>query len=253
MTSEVTIGTAIDSQSKTAAANTQLSQDFADFLNLLTVQLQHQDPMDPMDTKEFTNQIVAFTGVEQQINTNQKLDDLVALQLGTSMGNALGYVGLDISYISSEFYFDGSTPSTINYALEKDAVEVTVRVLDEEGNIVYEEDGDRNVGNNEFTWDGTDKHGDPVEPGTYEVRIDALDIEDEAVGATTVVNGRVSGVETQNGLLFAIVGDRAVALSNILNATQPVTTVSNDNSDTPDTTTDDTSSSDDTSEEDTTT
>lgn len=221
MVSDVTVGTALDQQSKTAAAESQLSTDFADFLNLLTVQLQNQDPLEPMDTTEMTNQIVAFTGVEQQINTNQKLDDLIALNLGSSMGSALGYVGLDISYLSSEFYFDGEESSKITYALSGDAVDSTIRILDSEGNIIYEEDGALSTGNNEFIWDGRDKNGQLMEEGTYEVVIDALDADEEPVKATTVVTGTVDGVETQNGLLFAIVGDRAVALSNILNATKP--------------------------------
>ena len=108
MVSNVTINTALDQQSKTAAAQDKLATDFSQFLSLLTTQLQHQDPLSPMDTTEFTNQLVAFTGVEQQINTNQKLDSLVSLQLGNAMGSALGYVGLDVSYISSEFYNDGN-------------------------------------------------------------------------------------------------------------------------------------------------
>lgn len=224
MVSDVTIGTALDQQSRTAAASTQLGEDFSDFLNLLTVQLQNQDPLDPMDTSEFTNQIVAFTGVEQQINTNQKLDDLVALQLGTALGSALSYVGLDVSYISREFHYNGATPATMNYALNGDATEVTVRVFNEDGSLIYEEPGSREAGSNEFTWDGLDSNGQPMPDGTYEIRVDALDIDGNAVSTTTVVNGNVQGVETQNGSLFAIVGERAVSLANILNANQPEVT-----------------------------
>lgn len=224
MVSDVTVGTALDAQSQTNAASAQLSEDFSDFLNLLTVQLQNQDPLDPMDTSEFTNQIVAFTGVEQQINTNQKLDDLVALELSSSLGSALSYVGLDISYVSGEFYYDGTNPASMQYALNGEAVDATVRVVDAQGEVVYEEDGSTAAGNQDFTWDGTDSNGQPLPEGTYEIRIDALDIDDEPVIATTVVTGRVRGVETQNGLLFALVGDRAVSLANILNANEPAQT-----------------------------
>ena len=79
MVSDVTINSALNQQQKTESAKTGLAEDFAQFLTLLTVQLQNQDPLSPMDTTEFTNQLVAFTGVEQQINTNQKLDSLVAM------------------------------------------------------------------------------------------------------------------------------------------------------------------------------
>jgi len=66
-------GLTTDAQ-KTTASKASLSQDFDDFLQLLTTQLQNQDPLNPMDSNEFTNQLVQFSQVEQQINSNQKLD-----------------------------------------------------------------------------------------------------------------------------------------------------------------------------------
>ncbi len=217
----VTVGTVLDSQSRTAAAQTGLAEDFSQFLNLLTVQLQNQDPLDPMDTAEFTSQLVAFTGVEQQINANQKLDNLISLNLSSSMGSSLGYVGMDISYVSSEFNYQPGTGSELTYALSGNAVEAKIRVLDEGGDVVFEADAEKSAGSHTFTWDGTLDGGGTAEAGTYEVRIDALDIDDNPVTATTVVKGRVDGIETQNGLLFAIVGERAVSLGNILNASVP--------------------------------
>ncbi len=225
MVSDVTVGSALDAQSKTAQAQTGLAEDFAQFLTLLTVQLQNQDPLSPMDTAEFTNQLVAFTGVEQQINTNQKLDDLVALQLNNSMGSALGYVGLDASYVSGEFFSDGETPVTINYALDGVAVEANLRILDENGSIVFEGPAATAAGSHEFIWNGLNNQGSPVEPGTYNIQIDALDNNDQAVGSSTVVEGRVRGVETQGGLIFLLIGERAVSLGNVLNVSVPDTPV----------------------------
>jgi flagellar basal-body rod modification protein FlgD len=224
MVADITVNTALDQQSKTAAAKTGLAEDFSQFLQLLTIQLQNQDPLNPMDTSEFTNQIVAFTGVEQQINTNQKLDSLVSLGLSNAMGSSLGYVGKDISYISSEMHHDGS-PSTIRYALSSEAVSAKIRILDDKGAIVYEDDVPRTAGaTHEFVWDGSHKGGGQADPGTYQIRIDALDKDGKGVTSTVVVNGMVRGIETQNGLLFALVGERAIAMSNILNVSVPETT-----------------------------
>ncbi|MCB1580276.1 MAG: flagellar hook capping family protein [Rhodospirillales bacterium] len=221
MVSDVSVNTALNQQAKTQIASDKLAEDFSQFLTLLTVQLQNQDPLSPMDTTEFTNQLVAFTGVEQQINTNQKLDSLVSLQLGNVMGSALGYVGLDASYISSEFYADGESPVTINYALNDVSVDATIRIESETGDLVYEGPAETSAGSHEFIWDGLDQFGNPAPAGTYNVRVDALDINDEAVGSTIVVEGRVRGVETQNGLVFLLIGERAVSVSNILNVSQP--------------------------------
>lgn len=223
MVSDVTINTTLDQQSKTAAAQTGLAEDFAQFLTLLTVQLQNQDPLSPMDTTEFTNQLVAFTGVEQQINTNQKLDSLVSLQLANSFSSSLDYVGKDISYISSEFNYDGEGDVKINYAFSGDPVFAKINVYNEEGDLVYTEDAQKSVGNHEFIWDGTMTGGGVAEPGTYQVKLDALDIDDEPVTSTTVVNGHVRGIETQGGLIFLLVGERAVSVGNVLNVTEAPT------------------------------
>ena len=234
MTSDVTLGSAIQSQAGTSQSATQLAEDFDEFLQLLTIQLQNQDPLSPMDTNEFTNQIVAFTGVEQQINTNQKLDDLVALSLGNAVGQAIGYVGKDISYVSSEFNYTGAGDKEIRYSLNSSATTANLQIIDERGVVVYQGSAGKSVGQNEFIWDGKNNQGTQMPEGTYSVRIDALDGQDQGIASTVVVSGLVSGVESQNGQIFAIVGERAVSLGNILSVnlpqtiTQPTTTDSSD-------------------------
>lgn len=227
MVSNVSFNTALDQQSKTQAASTGLAEDFAQFLTLLTVQLQNQDPLNPMDSTEFTNQLVAFTGVEQQINSNQKLDSLVSLQLGSSYSSSLNYVGKNISYVSSDFNYDGN-PSKITYALDAPAVQSKIRIYDEGGSLVFETDGSKNTGQQTFTWDGKKTDGSKALPGTYEIKVDALDATGKAIESTSVVTGNVRGVETQNGSIFLLVGDRAVSVSNVLNASSPET-ISNTN------------------------
>lgn len=217
MVSDVTIQTAIEQQSQTSTASAALAEDFTQFLTLLTVQLQNQDPLSPMDTTEFTNQLVAFTQVEQQINSNEKLDSLVALQLSQTMSNAQSYVGNDISYISSEFYFDGSE-QTLRYSLPSDADSAVMRIYNEDGGLVYEQKVDTSSGAHDVIWNGQLTGGGIAKDGTYEIQIDALDSEGDAIDATTVVTGMVRGVESQAGAIYLLVGDRAVALSNVLNS-----------------------------------
>lgn len=229
MTSDVTISSALTNQSKTAAAETKLAEDFSQFLSLLTVQLQNQDPLSPMDTTEFTNQLVAFTGVEQQINTNQKLDDLVALNLGTQFSQAQNYVGKEISYIASEFDYQGGA-KMLRYSLDSEAVFSQISILNEAGEVVYSTDGSRNVGAHEFVWNGETNGGLPAPPGTYEIQVDALDAEDNPINASTVVTGDVRGVETQNGTIYLLVGERAVPVGSVLNTNTPGDYSSNNSS-----------------------
>jgi flagellar basal-body rod modification protein FlgD len=221
MVSDVTFSSALNQQSQTSNSSSQLAEDFAQFLTLLTTQLQNQDPLSPMDSAEFTNQLVLFSGVEQQINSNQKLDALVSLQLSNAFTSSLNYVGLDVSYLGDEMPFDGTTPTKITYALGDQAVFAKINIRNEEGDVVFSTDAHKSVGKHEFTWDGSMDGGGTAPSGTYTVTIDALDINAQPIDSTTVVTGRVRGVETQNGQIFVLVGERAVPLSSILNASQP--------------------------------
>jgi flagellar basal-body rod modification protein FlgD len=206
---------------KTGQSKTTLADDFDDFLRLLTTQLQNQDPLNPMDSNEFTNQLVQFSQVEQQINTNQKLDSLVSLQLSSSVSAALGYVGLDASYVSNDLNFDGTTPGKITYSLSEASKKTKMTITDSKGDLVYSKDIQGNSGRNEITWDGKDDFGKVMPEGTYNVRIDALSASDKPLKSTVVVEGRIRGIETQDGQIFLLVGDRAVPMANILNASVP--------------------------------
>lgn len=217
MVTSVTTTGAAQQASNTAQQQIGLAEDFSQFLQLLTTQLQNQDPLSPMDSTEFTNQLVQFSQVEQQINSNQKLDNLVNLQLASISSVALGYVGLDISYVSSDINYEGK-PVQINYALGSEATTAKVNIYDEADTLVYSSDAPKNAGTNTFTWNGIKTNGDPVGNGTYTVKIDALDKDDQAIENSTVVTGTVRGIETQNGIVYVLVGDRAVALSSIVNA-----------------------------------
>lgn len=221
MASDVSVTTAIAQQNRTTNTSTQLAQDFDSFLTLLTTQLQNQDPLSPLDTNQFTQQLVSFAGVEQQINSNQKLDSLVQMQLSNVFSSALGYVGLDVHYLSSELSYGGTGGATVNYSLADAAAANQINIYDESGTLVYSAQGDTGAGAHEFAWDGKSTGGKVMPAGNYTIKIDALDSAGDSVDSTVVVPGRVRGVETQDGIVHLLVGDRAVALSNVLNASTP--------------------------------
>ena len=105
-----------EADSSSITNGSSLAETFDTFLTLLTTQLQYQDPLDPMDTNEFTSQLVEFTGVEQAISTNKKLDSLISLQTDMQLNNAVGYIGKTVSADSIMLMLqDGQ--STITYDL----------------------------------------------------------------------------------------------------------------------------------------
>ena len=220
MASDVTINNALDYAQRSSNSSAQLAEDFDDFLILLTTQLQNQDPLDPADSTEFTNQLVSFAGVEQQINSNQRLESLVSLALGTSFSSSLNYVGKDVSYISAEAYFDGTKPIEVDYAVDGTSVDTTINIFDEEGTLVFTQKISDDDDVESFVWDGKNSGGFLQPEGTYEIRIDALDGQNNPLTATTVVSGHVKGVETQNGTTFLLVGERAVSVGNVINVTE---------------------------------
>lgn len=223
MTADVTLTGAMNKAQNTQRQGLKLAEDFDQFLNLLTTQLQNQDPLNPMDSNEFTNQIVQFSQVEQAINTNQKLDSLVSLQLASISGAALNYVGMDISYRSAELHYDGDNPVKINYALNEDSSSANVIIADETGKTVYKGPVPSTAGGHEFVWNGENSNGGTVGAGTYSVRVDAQSSQsEEFLDVATVVSGNVRGIESQNGVIHLLVGDRAIQLKNVINASKPL-------------------------------
>jgi flagellar basal-body rod modification protein FlgD len=240
MTSDATLNSVSSGQVSNLVTNTQntsvkLASDFNEFLTLLTTQLQNQDPLNPMDSTEFTNQLVQFSQVEQAINQNQKLDAIINQNLQNATSMALGYVGMDVTYSSVEMPFDGETPSKITYILAEKASTAKLNITDEEGFLVYSGDVSTIEGKNEFSWDGIGDGGALMPAGTYSFTIDALDLEGNAIeNIPTAVTGRVQGVENQAGVPFLIVGERAVEVVDVINASVPPleTTAASDESDT---------------------
>jgi flagellar basal-body rod modification protein FlgD len=221
MVADVTVSGALQQAAQTQDQSVTLAEDFNQFLTLLTTQLQNQDPLDPMDSTEFTNQLVQFSQVEQSINTNSKLDDLVSLQLGSISGVALGYVGMDVNYISREFNFNGETASKVNYVLPRDAVESNINIFNEAGELVFSDTVPREAGPNEYVWNGQTNGGSIAEPGTYGIQIAAVDNDGNPIENSTVVSGNVRGIESQDGVIFLLVGERAVPLGQVVNASLP--------------------------------
>ncbi len=222
MVSDVTVTGTVQNAQKTEAQSIKLAEDFTQFLTLLTTQLQNQDPLSPMDSTEFTNQLVQFSQVEQSINTNKKLDDLLSLQLGGVSSIALGYVGMDISYVSAEMNYDGSKPVEINYSLPTNASLVKINIYNEQGQVVRTIDSPKTAGAQKITWDGKDNNGNAVDSGTYSLKVDALDKDNKAMKVSTVVSGNVRGIESQNGVVYLLVGERAVSLGSVIQASNPV-------------------------------
>ena len=106
---------------------------------------------------------------------------------------------------------------TIKYSLPTEATTSKINVYNEVGEIVYSSEGSKTAGAHDFVWDGSTKSGAKASPGTYKVKIEAVDATQDPIETTSVVTGRVRGTEVQNGSVFLLVGERAVGLDSVIN------------------------------------
>ncbi|GAB4393665.1 MAG: flagellar hook capping FlgD N-terminal domain-containing protein [Kiloniellaceae bacterium] len=202
-----------DSSSITNGAS--LAETFDTFLTLLTTQLQYQDPLDPMDTNEFTSQLVEFTSVEQAISTNQKLDSLIALQNGMQLNDAVNYIGKTVGADGIILMLqDGG--AKVTYDLGANAAETNILIIDEEGNTVRTIEGDNEVGHHEITWDGLDDDGEPLEDGLYGFLVTSIDSDGNPVPLIQGTEGEVTGVKVVNGEVVLEIGELEIAMSDVL-------------------------------------
>ncbi|MCA9221534.1 MAG: flagellar hook assembly protein FlgD, partial [Planctomycetales bacterium] len=144
--------------SKTDSSRNKLAKDLDSFLTLLTSQLKNQDPLSPMDSTEFTNQLVSFAQVEQQINANENLTSLIDLTQQSITTNATNYIGKTIEALSKSFPLQQGS-SKIAYGLADDAANATLLIRNEAGDIVYSAVADKSKGVHAFEWDGKDTYG----------------------------------------------------------------------------------------------
>lgn len=185
----------------TNAALTQLSEDFDNFLVLLTTQLQNQDPTSPMESTEFTNQLIGFTNVEQAIAQNDKLDELIALnQQASSFSSLLGFLDQQVVVEGNRIQLSEDTEAVpIIYNLDSSAAATVVNVVDRGGRVIWSERGETLPGRHQTVWDGTDQTGTPVAEGSYRVQILSQNANGEAVGTQTFQLGIVDSVEVDRG------------------------------------------------------
>src|ERR1700712_5353090 len=137
-------------------ADTTLAGNFQTFLTLLTTQLQNQNPLDPLDTNQFTQQLVQFAGVEQQLKSNDQLKSLIDIEKSAQATQALIYVGNTVAVDGSTQQFDGS--ATWNLKAAKDTA-ATITITNATGQTVYSGNFQLNEGNGSFVWDGKGNDG----------------------------------------------------------------------------------------------
>jgi flagellar basal-body rod modification protein FlgD len=192
-----------------------------DFLKLLTVQLEHQDPLSPMENQDLIGQLAQFSSLEQLENINANLQssmnlDLILTQVLNNTA-AAGLIGKTVVAEGGRVSLDSSDSAQIHFDLEADAERVTVEILDDGGVVIrtIERQG-LTAGRHEIVWDGKDDEGRDRADGTYQVRTRAFGPDGEEVDSAPLVVGKIAGVKFKNGEAILIAGDVEIGISEII-------------------------------------
>lgn len=211
----------------TALGKASLAENFNTFLSLLTTQLKNQDPLSPLDSNQFTQQLVQMTGVEQQLAANDLLKQLVS-NTGNGVSTAVTLIGKDVKAVSDTANLSGGQAKW-TYNLSSAASDLKVEVVDANGKLVHAEaPSDMKAGDHAFTWNGKDLSGTQLpDGGTYTLRVTATDASGNAIASTNYVQGVVTGVTQSNGATSITVNGGPVDWSKVTAITQvapPTTT-----------------------------
>lgn len=192
----------------------KLADDFDSFLQLLTTQLRNQDPLEPMDANEFTNQLVQFSSVEQQIQTNSYMETLITSTQAQSVNAAVNYLGSTVRAAGTTTALSGGSASW-DLSATSAASDSTITILDSNNREVFSTRHDLARGTSTFTWDGTTSSGTTAPDGVYSIRVVGNTSDGRTVPVTTAVEGQVTGVDFTGNEPVLQLGDVRVNLSSV--------------------------------------
>ena len=204
------VGTNINPAAEAAALtnnNSGLSSDFETFLRMLTVQLQNQDPLNPVEASDYAVQLATFSGVEQQVKTNDLLGSLGDQMQMTSLSQFAGWVGMEARF-SGPVQFDGSPIQVVaDTATVADAANIVVK---DRNNTIVQVMPIQPPGG-EYTWAGTDASGAPFPPGQYSFFVENMNGGNSVSTTPADIYAMVSEARTSGtGAVLGIAGGGTV-------------------------------------------
>lgn len=201
-----------------------------DFLTLLVAQLEHQDPLNPADSTEFTAQLATFSSLEELQNINSALEAVAHSQSMLTNSQAVDYIGRNITALGDQIYMNEGQVEPFAINLGGDASAVYINVYNQYGEFVRNiECGPMPAGQNSVTWDGLNHTGGQAPDGAYHYEAVATDADNNDVPVTTFTSGTVTGVFYRDGLAYLTTANQEIPLGNVVevhepqNNTQPLT------------------------------
>ena len=214
MVSPVTSNTPSTTTNSSPDAMQQLSSNFSTFLTLLTTQLKNQDPTSPMDSNQFTQQLVMYSQVEQQIDTNDNLKTLISQGTTNASAMAATYLGKKVSITNGNASLTSGS-ATWTYNLDAASATTQLAITDSKGQTVFTTNGETAAGNHSFTWNGKDINGNQLADGTYKLTVTAADSASNKVTSSVASAGTISQIDMTSGTPQLVVGNMELGLGDI--------------------------------------
>jgi flagellar basal-body rod modification protein FlgD len=207
---------AANAQAAGAVGSQDLAGNFNTFLTLLTTQLQNQNPLDPLDTNQFTEQLVEFASVEQQVNMNTNLQTLISMQQTSEATSALQFLGTNVTFSGNSASLSNATGSAATWSVTSPTPATgNVTVTTSTGQTAFSGTVSLNSGSQSFSWNGQGNNGVTWPDGTYNMSINATNANGQPVSVTTQVQGVVSGVNVSQNPPLLTVGGQNFTISQI--------------------------------------
>ncbi|MDR6869824.1 flagellar basal-body rod modification protein FlgD [Bosea sp. BE125] len=201
------------SSSTVSGSQTAIAGNFDQFLSLLTTQLKNQSPLDPLDTNQFTAQLVQFAGVEQQLKMNDTLSALLTLNKATTTTDAVGFIGATITADGATAPLkNGSAYWSVNMA---SAGTANITVKDSSGSVVRTLTTSLAAGEQTVQWDGSTSTGGTAPAGDYTITVDATDVSGQAVVAKTEIIGVVDSIDLSGDAPMLKIGTISVPIDKV--------------------------------------
>lgn len=213
-----TPGSTTNSSASTATGgldgSQQLAGNFDTFLQLLTTQLQNQDPLDPLDTNEFTQQLVEFASVEQQVDMNTNMQTLISLQQTSEATSAMQFLGSNVTVSGSNAALAAGSPATWSLNSPSPATG-NVTITSSTGQVAYTGTVSLNSGTQTYSWNGQGNNGVTWPAGQYTLAVNATGANGQAVTVTTQIQGTVSGLNLSQSPPQIVVGGQSYPISSV--------------------------------------
>ena len=203
-------------QAAATAGSQQLAGNFSTFLQLLTTQLQNQNPLDPLDTNQFTQQLVEFASVEQQVNMNSNLHTLISLQQTSEATSAMQLLGVTAAVKSNTAALSNATgsPATWSFSVPSPA-NGQLSITNANGQTVFAGAVTLSPGNQTFSWNGRGTNGITWPDGNYTMSISATGANGQPVTISTEVQGTISGIDLSQNPPQVLIGGQDYPISAI--------------------------------------